>query len=151
MEENRLNSTDTLSNIKLNSTDVIDSKESNTTNEEGRNITTNETLERQKRQTSDEEGGEGENKATNEAVEVVDGSKSLRNRVVPMLTGFVGVQPKKGLLSQSTPCKCDDPVLRLRKDFKTGESWNDDLLDPSTSAFVTLKNDIEQKVPVNSL
>ena len=78
--------------------------------------------------------------------EAADGSSSLSKMVIPMLTGFVGVQPKKGLLAKSVPCKCDDPLMRLRKDYKTGIVWNDDLSDPATKAFAEMKTDLEKKV-----
>jgi len=60
--------------------------------------------------------------------------------VLPQTTGFLGVQPKKGKLENSVSCKCDDPVLNLRKEFKTGEAWSDDLQDPATTAFSMLKD-----------
>ena len=102
---------------------------SNATSEEGEETNTNSTEDGRRRKR-----------------EAADGSGSLNNMVLPTLTGFQGVHPKKGILAKSEPCDCDDPILRLRKEFKTKKSWSDDLLDPATPAFADMKDDLEKSV-----
>lgn len=96
--------------------------------------------------TTDEENETNSEGGVRRKREAADGSSNLSKMVIPMVTGFVGVQPKKGLLAKSVPCECEDPLMRLRKDYKTGIAWNDDLSDPATKAFAEMKSDLEKMV-----